>query len=129
MTRSTSHRRPGSGSSPSTLPTPTEVTTLTAALEELKRQGFTEHFALVGGRLRGLGSRQTFRPDQVKISEFRRFEGISDPDDMSILYAIETEDGLRGTLVDAFGVYADPEVGAFVRELSRRRAPRSSGPS
>jgi hypothetical protein len=105
------------------------VTTLTAALEELKRQGFTEHFALVGGRLRGLGSRQTFRPDQVKISEFRRFEGISDPDDMSILYAIETEDGLRGTLVDAFGVHADPEVGAFVRELSRRRAPRSPGPS
>jgi len=38
---------------------------------------------------------------------------------MSIVYAIETGNGVRGTLTDAFGVYADPSVGAFIRKVSR----------
>jgi hypothetical protein len=36
---------------------------------------------------------------------------------MSIVYAIETRNGVRGTLADAFGVYADPRVGAFIRTV------------
>ena len=55
------------------------------------------------------------------IAEYHRFEGVSDPGDMSIVYAIETRSGIRGTLVDAFGVYADPRVGAFVKEVALRR--------
>ena len=51
------------------------------------------------------------------VSEYHRFEGASDPDDMAILYAIQTRSGLRGTLADAYGVYADPGVGAFMREV------------
>jgi len=39
---------------------------------------------------------------------------VSDPDDMAIVYAIETAGGIRGTLVDAYGVYSDPAVSAFL---------------
>ena len=42
------------------------------------------------------------------IREFHRVEGVSDPDDMAIVYAIESKSGVRGTFADAFGVYADP---------------------
>ena len=35
-----------------------------------------------------------------------RFEGMSSTDDNSILYAISSKDGIKGTLVDAYGVYA-----------------------
>jgi hypothetical protein len=31
-----------------------------------------------------------------------------------VVYAIESCDGVRGTLIDAFGAYADPDVAAFV---------------
>ena len=55
----------------------------------------------------------------VSIAEWHRFEGVSDPDDMAILYAIETRNGLRGTIADAFGVYADPSVGGFMRAVVR----------
>lgn len=48
------------------------------------------------------------------IREFHRFEGVSDPDHMSIVYAIEGQGGVRGTLVDAFGAYSDPRVSAFL---------------
>ena len=62
-----------------------------------------------------------FAPHQVAILEYHRFEGVSDPDDMAILYAIETSTGVRGTLTDAFCVYADPHVGAFVKDVAVSR--------
>jgi hypothetical protein len=94
--------------------------TLAATMDELTRCGFTEHFIPVNGGPRAVGSGKIFRPEEVMISELHRFEGVSDPEDMAILYALETHGGLRGTLADAFGVYADPGVGAFMRAVASR---------
>src|SRR5437762_721742 len=91
--------------------------TLAGAIEDLDERGFTEHFVLRNGRLRALNTGKNFAADQVVIAEHYRFEGISDPDDMAILYAIETRSGLRGTLTDAFGVYSDPRIGDFIDEV------------
>lgn len=100
---------------------PTEVATLAGVLEEMIGRGFTAQFTLADGRLRVVGSEKAFRADQVVILEQHRFEGVSDPDDMAILYGIETRSGVRGTLADAFGVYADPSVGAFMDGVVLRR--------
>jgi hypothetical protein len=103
------------------MPQAIDDSTLAGATSELASRGFTEHFTLANGRLLGLQSGKEFRPDEVRISEYRRFEGASDPGDMAILYALETRSGLRGTLTDAFGVYADPRVGAFMKTVARGR--------
>ena len=102
-------------------PPPLEALTLVAVMEELARRGFTEHFTAVAGGLRAVARRTIVPPEDVVIAEYHRFEGVSDPDDMAILYALETSTGVRGTLSDAFGVYADPAVGAFMNRV--RRAP------
>jgi hypothetical protein len=83
----------------------------------MRRRGFTEQFTVAGGRLRATGSGREFDPSQVSVVGHYRFEGVSDPDDMAVLYTIETRDGTRGTLTDAFGVYADPQVGEFIRAV------------
>jgi hypothetical protein len=101
-----------------------EAATLASVMDDLTRQGFTEQFMSVGEGVRGVQSGLTFRAGQVTIVVYHRFEGVSDPDDMSILYALETVGGIRGTLADAFGVYADPFVGAFVGDAAVRRPPR-----
>lgn len=54
---------------------------------------------------------------EAKIVGFSRFEGDSDPGDSSIVYMIETNDGKKGTLVDAYGMYADPEIGNFLKSI------------
>jgi hypothetical protein len=94
------------------------------ALDALKAQGFTASF--VAGRpgtLRVLGRDRDFFPHELTIRAHQRFEGVSDPDDMSIVYAIESADGTKGTLVDAFGVYANPAITAVIDEvLARSRA-------
>jgi hypothetical protein len=92
--------------------------TLVGAIDELARRGFTETLSVVGNRLQVVATGKTFRPDEVVVREYRRFEGVSDPDDMSIVYAIETAGGIRGTLVDAYGVYSDPAVSAFLGHVS-----------
>ena len=48
---------------------------------------------------------------------FFRFEGDSDPADNSILYVVETNDGTKGTLIDAYGPYADPKVSKFMQQV------------
>ena len=41
---------------------------------------------------------------------------------MSIVYAIESRDGTRGTLVDAFGVYSNPAVTRVLEHVPIRLA-------
>jgi hypothetical protein len=91
--------------------------TLLSVLDALEREGFTEHFAVRGDRLVGLESGSEFAAGEVVIRCVERFEGISDPDDMSIVYAIEGRTGVRGTLSDAFGVYSNPVVSDFMDKV------------
>lgn len=91
------------------------------ALSALRQRGFIESFAADGDELRVTGTGQRFRPEDVTIHDYYRFEGVSDPDDMSVIYALEASDGTRGVLIDAFGTYADPAVGALVDRMPTLR--------
>ncbi|MGH7300429.1 MAG: phosphoribosylpyrophosphate synthetase [Candidatus Rokuibacteriota bacterium] len=105
--------------------------TLSDAIERLANRGFTENFRVVGDRLLAFESGKTFGAHELIIREFQRFEGVSDPDDMAIVYAIESTDGTRGSLVDAFGAYSSPVVSAFLHDVPIRRAaePGAAGPA
>jgi hypothetical protein len=96
--------------------------TLSNAIERLVSRGFTANFGVVGNRLRAFDTGKTFGAHEL-IREFQRFEGVSDPDDMTIVYAIESTDGTRGSLVDAFGAYSSPTVSAFLHDVPIRRPP------
>jgi hypothetical protein len=103
--------------------------TVSSAIARLADRGFTAHFGVVGDRLRAFDSGKTFEADELIIRDVQRFEGVSDPDDMAIVYAIESSDGTRGSLVDAFGAYSDPRVSAFLHDVPIRRAgPSAAGP-
>ncbi|HWC05096.1 MAG TPA: phosphoribosylpyrophosphate synthetase [Methylomirabilota bacterium] len=96
-----------------------------AAIEALRAKGFTGSFVAGAGTLHLLDGGRTFRPNELTIREYERFEGVSDPDDLSIVYAIEGRDGTKGTLVDAFGVYASPAIASVLEhvKIQRRATP------
>ena len=96
-------------------------------MAELAGRGFAEQFTVVDGRLHVMSSGAEFAAAQVVVADHYRFEGVSDPGDMAILYAIETRSGVRGTIADAFGVYADPFVGAFMKAVALRRPLKRQG--
>ncbi len=96
---------------------PTEMTDMEICLKRLEEKGYTDQFRVEKGRLVSLGDKKKYKPKDVMAANFFRFEGISNPDDMSVLYAIETCDGRKGTLVDAYGLYADEHTGEFMKEV------------
>jgi hypothetical protein len=101
----------------------TEMKTLADCMNALKSKGFGENFMVKENMLHALNSDKKYPAEEVKILNFYRFEGESDPGDNAILYAIETNDGLRGLLSDAYGSYADADVSEFidqVTEISKR---------
>ena len=90
---------------------------LATCLNRMIADGYKEDFKVTENGLRWLQKDKEYTPDQVHIVNFFRFEGNSDPDDNAILYVIETDDGARGTLVDGYGIYSDPEVGKFIKKV------------
>ncbi|MEJ7740401.1 MAG: hypothetical protein WKF97_23530 [Chitinophagaceae bacterium] len=95
----------------------TYMTDLQKLLHKLDNEGFTDQYKVQGGKLHNLTNEQDYLPEDVSAINFYRFEGPSDPDDMSICYVIETNDGRKGTLTDAYGVYADKETGDFMQSV------------
>jgi hypothetical protein len=87
---------------------------LASCVNRMKEEGYKEDFQVNEEGLSTFDSSKTFKPEEVRIVSFYRFEGVSDPGDNTILYVIETKDGTKGTLVDGYGAYADENVGKFI---------------
>ena len=71
-------------------------TNMLEAIQELNKRGFTANFEFLNQEFRDVDSGRTFKAEELTIVEHYRFEGASDPDDMSVVYAIESDDGLKG---------------------------------
>jgi hypothetical protein len=56
-----------------------------------------------------IGRGKTYQPQDLEIVKAFRFEGVSDPSDMEILYVIRANDGLIGYSQDAYGAYSSHE--------------------
>ncbi len=94
-----------------------EMKTLVSALNKLILSGYIEDYKVTDKGLKSLKTEKVYQPGDIKVSDFYRFEGSSDPGDESILYAIETNDGSKGTLTDAFGPSGDAKVTAFMQKV------------
>lgn len=90
---------------------------MTEAVKGLQERGFTANFEFADGRVHDVKSGRSFQAGELTIVEHHRFEGSSDPDDMSVCYALEARDGTRGVLVDAYGTYANPDVSEFLTRV------------
>ena len=93
-----------------------KMSTLSEALNHAVKDGYVENFKMENGALTA-GKDVHYSAQDVKISNFYRFEGYSDPDENSILYLIEAKDGRKGTLVDAYGAYSDTKLAGFIRAV------------
>jgi hypothetical protein len=94
-------------------PTPPYLKTLVECLNKMIEEGYKEDFVTEDEQLKCVSTGKLYNPADVNVINFFRFEGISDPEDNSIMYVIETNDGTKGTVVDAYGAYADPDVSTF----------------
>ena len=104
------------------MPVKDEMNTLSQILNKLTVKGYDNEFRWTkdGFTLND----KVYQPEDLTIVKTYRFEGESDPSDMSILYLIKANDDLIGYSIDAYGVYSnhDDEEGYdnFIRLISHR---------
>lgn len=79
--------------------------------------GYDDDFKITDQGLKSLKTGKIYQPDQINVINYFRFEGQSDPNDNTIMYVIESSDGLKGTLIDAYGAYADRKVSEFMNQV------------
>ena len=94
--------------------------TLSEAIRDLRKRGYQEDFNLTQGGVHCPALELKLHPEEFEINETYRFEGMSSTDDSSVLYAIESNDGVKGMLVDAYGTYANSLTPEMAGKLKLR---------
>lgn len=85
------------------------------AINNLRERGYTEDFNLAENCM--ICRNTKYNASDFEIREVYRFEGDSNPDDESVVYGIESRDGVRGILVNGYGISAEPMSAEIARKL------------
>ena len=71
----------------------------------MQKRGFTIDFNL---KKNGIGFKDShFFPNEFEIVECYHFEGDSDPADEAVVYGVESKGGLKGILVNGYGISSE----------------------
>ncbi|MFZ1617888.1 MAG: phosphoribosylpyrophosphate synthetase [Flavobacteriales bacterium] len=97
-----------------------QYATLSEAMTDLQRQGYTDELTLLPEGL--FNVEMPMDPAEFKIDSYHRFEGPSDPGDLSILYAVSSEaNDLKGLLVGNYDPEAQGVLQRMVKPLEVRQ--------
>ena len=92
--------------------------TLSQTMNALKEEGYIHDFNLGEDCLICNSLVTSLSPDEFEIDHVFRFEGDSNPDDQSILYAISsTQHDVKGLLVNGYGISAETSTNAIIAKL------------
>lgn len=91
--------------------------TPTDRMRELQAAGWTGQLSVRDGGVHCAGCECWAAAEDVVVDTMDRFEGLSDPGDESILFAISMPCGHRGTLPAAYGMDTPSDVIDVVKRL------------
>ncbi|RFZ85138.1 phosphoribosylpyrophosphate synthetase [Mucilaginibacter terrenus] len=98
-------------------------TTVSEAINGLTGRGYTHDFNARAGKACKPchPSGTALSPEEFEIDEVHRFEGLTDPGDEMILYAISSAGlQIKGILLSAYGMYEEQLTSCIVQNLSFR---------
>ena len=94
---------------------------LSEAIAGMQAFGYTENLNLCPDGVENPRKCKVYPEPDLVVRHIFRFEGLTNPADSSILYAIETSDGHKGLLVDAYGAYSGAVPEGVIRKLRLAR--------
>lgn len=92
--------------------------TLSEIVSSLKSRGYNIDFNLGFNGIAAHQCSSLLAREKFQITEVYRFEGEIDPADEVVVYAIESIEGLKGILVNGYGIYSDPYCDDLIKNLS-----------
>lgn len=92
--------------------------TLSEAVDDLRKRGYEHDFNLKSEWIECQLLNLQLKPSDFHVDEVHRFEGMNNPDDSSILFAIQSPNGVKGVLVDAYGAYTEALSSEMIKRLT-----------
>lgn len=102
------------------------MTPLSVVLKRLEEKGYGRELTITEEGARLQDGHAIYSPQQLTVVKTYRFEGASDPADMSVVYAIQSDDGEKGFLLNAYGTYSDqdnPYYDEFIKDVPVNEVP------
>jgi quercetin dioxygenase-like cupin family protein len=100
--------------------------TLSETVNSLVQAGYTLDFNIHQECLICHHNNTVLSPDEFQIDMVYRFEGATNPDDESIVYAISSaKHGVKGILVNGYGISADEASSKLVEKLQTHQQQHS----
>ena len=87
---------------------PHEMTTISEIIEKLRIIKCDNEFHMAENGFT-TNNQKFYQPAELNIMKVYRFEGMSDPSDMAVLYVIKANDGLTGFNLAPYGMYGNDE--------------------
>jgi hypothetical protein len=102
------------------MPDSNQMQTLSQVLNKLVAKGLKEFILTEKGMT--VNNNDYYDAEDLEIVKVFRFEGVSDPSDMSVVYVLQTKDQLLGYSMNAYGTYNDKEIDYdnFIRRVPTR---------
>ena len=88
-------------------------------IKKYEEKGYTSNYRVVDGILIDNKTKSTYKPTEIFIVAEHRFEGMSNPADMSILYIVVTKDDFKGTFLASYGGASSTEAAEFFNEIPK----------
>jgi quercetin dioxygenase-like cupin family protein len=93
--------------------------TLSETINGLKKEGYSMDFNINQECVVCHQSNLSLSPDDFEIDKVYRFEGESNPDDQSVLYAISSNKfNVKGVLVNGYGIYTEEISDGLISKLN-----------
>jgi hypothetical protein len=94
--------------------------TLSEAVNAYTKAGFTDSFRTAENSIKSSYSKNDYQAKDLKIIKSFRFDGMTNPADESEVFAIEANDGTKGTLVMTHSSSHNHDV-EFIRDIPRKK--------
>ncbi len=94
---------------------------LVRSLNKAIEDGFSKVFRIDRSVLTYEAAKTHYLPSQVCLVNRYEFDENTDPADNVVLYVLQTNDGVKGTLIDASGFYASPAVQQFMAAIKQAK--------
>ncbi len=95
----------------------THYETVSKAIDELHKQGYTTDFNLEENAI--VCNIGKFSANDFEVVDVYRYEGDSDPGDEAAVYAIQSSNGLKGVLVTGYGASSESTSPEMLRKLTQ----------
>ena len=83
-------------------------------------KGYSAGFHFKNDQLINSETKKKYSPEDIFIVAEHRYEGMSNPSDLSVLYVIETNANEKGTFLMGYGPNANLETAEFFKNIPEK---------